>query len=97
MDMICQISMIMGEIMSSFVGLLYGVIIGFAIGIVTMVEMTIYKSDIAVKLANVMNASMLDCVTKKIITNEQVNEIEIIFNKHIEANFKGIKAKTESK
>lgn len=78
--------------MSSFVGLLYGVIIGFAIGMIATVKMTIYKSDIAVKLANVMNASMLDCVTKKIITNEQVHDIEVIFHKHIEANFKGIKA-----
>ena len=79
--------------MSSFVCLLYGGIIGFVIGIVIMSGMSVYNSDIAVKLANTLNAPMLDCVTKKIITNEQVNEIESVFQKHIEENFKGIKAK----
>ena len=35
---------------------------------------------------------MLDCVTHKIITQEQVHEIEDVFFKHIETNFKNIKA-----
>ena len=35
---------------------------------------------------------MLDCVTKQVITKEQVHDIESIFHKHIEENFKGIKA-----
>ena len=39
-----------------------------------------------------MNASMLDCVTKPVITKEQVHDIETIFFKHIEQNFKHIKA-----
>lgn len=39
-----------------------------------------------------MNASMLDCVTKQVITKEQVHDIETIFFKHIEVNFKHIKA-----
>ena len=39
-----------------------------------------------------MNASMLDCVTHKIITKEQVHDIEVIFHKNIEENFKFIKA-----
>ena len=39
-----------------------------------------------------MNASMLDCVTKKVITKEQVHDIEDVFFKHIEKNFKHIKA-----
>ena len=39
-----------------------------------------------------MNASMLDCVTKQVITKEQVHDIEDVFFKHIEANFKHIKA-----
>lgn len=51
-----------------------------------------YNSDTALKLSNMMNASMLDCVTKQVITKEQVYDIESIFHKHIEANFKGIKA-----
>ena len=39
-----------------------------------------------------MNASMLDCVTQKIITKEQVHDIETVFHRHIEKNFKHIKA-----
>ena len=35
---------------------------------------------------------MLDCVTHKVITKEQVYDIETVFYKHIEENFKGIKA-----
>ena len=39
-----------------------------------------------------MNASMLDCITKQVITKEQVHDIEDVFSKHIELNFKHIKA-----
>ena len=76
--------------MNDFTFLLVGAIIGFVVGIV--VGESSYNSDTATKLSNVMNASMLDCVTHKIITKEQVHDIESIFHKHIEANFKGIKA-----
>ena len=76
--------------MDCFAGLLVGVIIGFIGGMV--VTMSSYDSDTALKLSNVMNASMLDCVTHKIITKEQVHDIENIFFKHIEYNFKHIKA-----
>ena len=55
-----------------------------------------YNSVIALKLTNVMNSSMLDCVTKQVITKEQVHDIETIFHKHIEENFKGIKAQHSS-
>ena len=48
--------------------------------------------ETALKLSNVMNASMLDCVTKQVITKKQVHDIESIFHKHIEANFGHIKA-----
>ena len=71
-------------------GLLVVGIIGFVVGIVVGVNS--YNSDIASKLANMMNASMLDCVTEQVITKEQVHNIETIFYKHIEENFKGIKA-----
>ena len=71
-------------------GLLIGTIIGFVAGIV--ISGISYDSDTALKLSNVMNASMLDCVTHKIITQEQVHDIETVFHKHIEANFKHIKA-----
>ena len=71
-------------------GFLVGTITGFLVGIV--VGVISYYSDTAIKLSNVMNSSMLDCVTHKIITQEQVYDIETIFYKHIEENFKGIKA-----
>ena len=76
--------------MNCFETLLVGAIIGFVVGIV--VNESSYNSDTALKLSNVMNASMLDCVTHKVITKEQVYDIETVFYKHIEENFKGIKA-----
>ena len=76
--------------MDCFETLLVGAIIGFVVGIV--VNESSYNSDTALKLSNVMNASMLDCVTYKVITKEQVYDIETVFYKHIEENFKGIKA-----
>ena len=76
--------------MDCFETLLVGAIIGFVVGIV--VSKSSYNSDTAKKLSNVMNASMLDCVTHKVITKEQVYDIETVFYKHIEENFKGIKA-----
>ena len=76
--------------MDCFETLLVGAIIGFVVGIV--VSESSYNSDTVIKLSNVMNASMLDCVTHKVITKEQVYDIETVFYKHIEENFKGIKA-----
>ena len=75
--------------MDSF-SLLVGGIVGFIAGICAMGYSC--DTDTALKLSNVMNASMLDCVTNKVITKEQVHDIETVFFKHIEANFKGIKA-----
>ena len=76
--------------MDCFETMFVGAIIGFVVGIV--VSGISYDSDTALKLSNMMNASMLDCVTDKVITKEQVYDIETVFYKHIEANFKGIKA-----
>ena len=76
--------------MNDFTFLLVGAIIGFVVGIV--ISESLYNSDAAKKLSNVMNASMLECVTKQVITKEQVHDIEDVFFKHIELNFKGIKA-----
>ena len=76
--------------MNGFTFLLVGVIIGFVVGIV--ISESLYDSNTAKKLSNVMNASMLDCVTHEVITKEQVHDIESIFFKHIEYNFKHIKA-----
>lgn len=80
--------------MEYFTSLLVGAIIGFVIGIV--VSGIANDSDTALKLSNVMNASMLDCVTKQVITKKQVHDIESIFFKHIEYNFKHIKANHDS-
>ena len=76
--------------MNDFTSLLIGGIIGFIGGICAMGKSC--ETDTALKLSNVMNASMLECVTHKIITQEQVHDIEYVFFKHIEENFKHIKA-----
>ena len=69
--------------------LLVGGIVGFIVGICAMGYSC--DTDTALKLSNVMNASILDCVTHKVITKEQVHDIEDVFFKHIEENFKHIK------
>lgn len=71
-------------------GLLVGTIIGFVVGIV--ISGISYDSDTAFRLSNVMNSAMLDCVTHNVITKDQVHDIETVFHKHVEANFKHIKA-----
>ena len=76
--------------MYDFIFLFIGGIVGFIIGIGVMNYS--YNADTALKLSNMVNASMLDCVTKQVITKEQVHDIETVFHKHIEANFKDIKA-----
>ena len=76
--------------MNDFTFLLVGAIIGVVIGII--INEISYNSDTAKKLSNVMNTSMLECVTHKVITKEQVHDIENVFFKHIEINFKHIKA-----
>ena len=75
-----------------FFGSILGIIIGLVLGVAIAANSTTFNSDIALKLANTMNSSMLDCVTNQVITKEQVHDIETIFHKHIEENFKGIKA-----
>jgi hypothetical protein len=83
-------------IVACIFGCFVGFVIGLAIGVRTFACPTTCKSDIALKLANTMNSSMLDCVIKQVITKEQVHDIETIFHKHIEENFKGIKAQHSS-
>ena len=75
-----------------FFGCILGIAIGLVLGFAIVANSTTFNSEIALKLANTMNSSMLDCVTKQVITKEQVHDIETIFHKHIEENFKGIKA-----
>lgn len=77
-------------------GIILGIAIVSILGIVIVTKSATHNSDIALKLSNMMNSSMLDCVTKQIITKEQVHDIETIFHKHIEENFKGIKASHSS-
>ena len=76
--------------MEYFISMLVGLVIGFAAGLI--LTSCLYDAKIAIKLSNMMNASMLDCVTHKVIAQEQVHDIEDVFFKHVEANFKGIKA-----
>ena len=78
--------------MNMIEGIILGIVIVSILGIVIVTKSTTCNSDIALKLSNTMNSSMLDCVTKQVITKEQVHDIETIFHKHIEENFKGIKA-----
>lgn len=76
--------------MGDFFGFFIGFVVGFFSGLILMSSLD--NSKIANGLSNVMNASMLDCVTHGIITKDQVHDIEDVFFKHIEENFKGIKA-----
>ena len=79
--------------MIEFTGLIAGCIFGFIIGCKFKRDKNDKNNDnTALKLANTMNASMLQCVTENVITPEQVHGIETIFHKHIEENFSGIKA-----
>jgi hypothetical protein len=74
----------------SLTGLIAGCILGFILGVNSKHHKN--NDSTALKLANTMNASMLQCVTENVITPEQVHGIETIFHKHIEENFSGIKA-----
>ena len=78
--------------MDNIISVFIGAITGFIFALTMLVDVFTANSDIALKLANIMNSSMLDCVTKQVITKDQVHDIETIFHKHIEDNFKGIKA-----
>lgn len=78
--------------MDTLISVIIGIIIGFILALIMFTGTFTANSDIALKLANTMNSSMLDCVTKQVITKEQVHDIETIFHKHIEVNFKFIKA-----
>ena len=85
--------------MDNIISVFIGGILGFIFALITLASVYTANDDIALKLSNTMNSSMLDCVTKQVITKEQVHDIESIFHKHIEENFKGIKAShgTENK
>lgn len=83
--------------MDSIIGMIIGGVVGFIFGICACYSGCTSNEDIALKLSNIMNASMLDCVTQQIITKEQVHNIETVFHKHIEENFKHIKANHEDK
>lgn len=78
--------------MDNFISMLIGGILGFIFALIALASVFTANDDIALKLSNMMNSSMLDCVTKQVITKEQVHDIENIFQKHIKENFKNIKA-----
>lgn len=73
-------------------GIFIGGVVGFIFGMCACYCGSTTNVDIALKLSNVMNASMLDCVTQQIITKEQVHDIENVFHKHVMENFNFIKA-----
>lgn len=78
--------------MDNIISVFIGGILGFIFALIMLASVFTANDDIALKLSNMMNSSMLDCVTKQVITKEQVHDIESIFQKHIEENFKNIKA-----
>ena len=78
--------------MDGVLGIFVGGVVGFIFGMCVCYCGSTTNIDIALKLSNVMNASMLDCVTKQVITKEQVHDIETVFHKHIEKNFDFVKA-----
>ena len=80
-----------------FICFILGGILGIMIGAYMASKSHTPNSEIAIKLSNIMNASMLDCVTKNIITKEQVHDIETVFHRQVEVNFKGIKARHTDK
>ena len=82
----------MDLVFSLLIGAVIGFVGGIVLGIILMSNLHDGNSIIALKLSNVINASMLECVTKQVITKEQVHDIEDVFFKHIEINFKHIKA-----
>lgn len=85
--------------MDNIISVFIGGILGFIFALIMLINNCTANDDIALKLSNMMNSSMLDCVTKQVITKEQVHDIESIFHKHIEENFENIKAShgTENK
>lgn len=70
----------------------FAFLVGLIAGGSLMANDTIDKEKVVIKLTNVMNSSMLDCVTHNVITKEQVHAVEDVFHKHIEENFDFIKA-----
>lgn len=72
-------------------------IIGFFAGGATIVRNTTNNTEVALKISNIINGSMLDCVTQKIITAEQEQLMADVFKKHIEKEFKFIKVNSGDK
>jgi len=65
---------------------------GFFVAFMIFGRVTETKSDVALKLTNTMNASMLDLVTHGVIEKEKAHAIEDCFHKHINENFSYVKA-----
>lgn len=55
-----------------------------------------YRVQTAVKLSNVMNASLLDLLQKNVITEDQVPKIEKVFQREIEINFDYMRVELEN-
>ena len=78
----------MAYIICIIFGSLLGIVIGLVLGVAIAANSTTFNSDIALKLSNMMNSSMLDCVTKQVITKEQANIYKKLYNKIIKHIYK---------
>ena len=66
-------------------------IIGFYVGGAIIVRHTTDNTEVALKISNIINGSILDCISQKIITVEQEQLMEDVLKKHIEKELKFIK------
>ena len=84
--------------MSDYVAIaIVAFLIGYVVGGAIIVRNTTDNMEVALKISNVMNSSMLDCISQKIITVEQEQLIEDVLKKHIEKEFKFIKVNSGDK
>ncbi len=71
-------------------------IIGFFVDGAIIVRHTTDNTEVALKISNIINGSMLDGIAQKIITVEQEQLMEDVLKKHIEKEFKFIKVNSEN-
>lgn len=72
-------------------------IVGFFIGGAIIVKNTTNNTEVALRISNIINGFLLDCIGYKIITAEQEQLITDVLKKRIEKEFKFIKVNSEDK
>lgn len=70
---------------------------GFLIGGAITVKNTTNNTEVALRISNIINGFLLDCIAYKIITAEQEQLITDVLKKRIEKEFKFIKVNSEDK